>query len=248
MSKDVRSYHGCRIFMAQMQVQDDACNVEPTYQQLFPMPKGNFARSTIAKQKAGNTMIKKFARYFAAEPTFEESVSIPEARLHRRIISKRVTSQQMKRRFAQSVQFTRVQSACKQTVATKMDLEIDLDQAPQGKEHFESDRRVKTKKQNDKPLKRIGKDPKLDSNRADAVQKLIVHPDSFEAQSGGPTIAELIADIVDEEEEACASTRANKEKDLVQFVLSETSKMPKKASATAAPKRIAKKSPFFRFE
>ncbi len=99
MLEDVRSCHGRRVFMAQMQVQDDACNAEPTCQQLFSMPKGNSARSTIAKLKAGNTMIKKFARYFAAEPTFEESVSIPEARLHRRTISKRVTSQEMKKKL-----------------------------------------------------------------------------------------------------------------------------------------------------
>ena len=173
---------------------------------------------------------------------------IPEAGLHRRTISKRVASQKMKNKLAQSVQVTRVQSACKQTAATTIDLQVDLDQAPEGKEHFESNRRVKTKEQYDKPLKRTGNDPKMDSNRAGAVQKLIAHPDSFKDQIGGPTIAELIADIVDEEEEACALTRANEEKDLVQFVLSETSKMPKKAAATAAPKKMEKKSPFLRFE
>ena len=237
-----------RVPVAFMQAQDDYCDVASSCKPSISMPKGNFAASTIAKLVACNKMKKKFANYFDAEPTFKQSLSIPEAKVHLRTIAKRAASKNIKKKFAQSYQMSQVQNACKQTAAAKTDLEVQFEQAHEGKEHLRRKKWANTKEQYDEAIKRTPKDPNIDSNRVGAVHELRGHPDSFKDQVGGPTIAELIADIVDEEQETRDLMKDNKEKDLVQFVLSETTKMPNKTAAPAALKKMNQKSPSLRFE
>ena len=60
---------------------------------------------------------------------------------------------------------------------------IDVDKAEEhnnkGNEHFKRKEWVKAKEQYDEAIKRNPNDPKIYSNRAAALQKLVAHPDSL---------------------------------------------------------------------
>ena len=129
--------------------------------------------------------------YFDAEPTFKQSFPMPKANLDPQTISRLVTSHKMKKKFAKFDEIPQVESAFKQTAATKTELEVELEQAHEGKEHFKSKEWVKAKEQDDEAIKRNPNDPKIDSNRAAAVQKLMAHPDSFKDQVIDAREAEL---------------------------------------------------------
>ena len=75
--------------------------------------------------------------------------------------------------------------ACLLVAKDKADKEayIDVDKAEEhnnkGNEHFKSKEWVKAKEQYDEAIKRNPNDPKIYSNRAAALQKLMAHPDSL---------------------------------------------------------------------